>query len=76
MLGTSLSFDPELGNVLVAAPSGMQTPFWGEERNTSEYLDPKWVAERIMELANEPLKYCYAKILRKPNRVEIIESRK
>jgi NAD(P)-dependent dehydrogenase (short-subunit alcohol dehydrogenase family) len=75
MLGASLSLDPSIGKVLVIAPSGMQTPFWNHNKDTSEYLDPKWVAEQIVELSSGPFKYRYAKILRSPQRVEIVETR-
>jgi NAD(P)-dependent dehydrogenase (short-subunit alcohol dehydrogenase family) len=76
MLGASLSLDSEIGKVLVVAPSGMKTPFWSKEAcDTSEYLDPKWVAERIIELSSGPFKYRFAKIIRNPQRVEIVETR-
>lgn len=75
MLGASLSLDPEIGKVLIVAPSGMKTPFWDKGCDTSEYLDPKWVAERIIELSSGPFKYRFAKIIRNPQRVEIVETR-
>ena len=75
MLGSSLALDPEIGKVLVVAPSGMKTQFWNMERDVSAYLDPKWVAEQIIELSSGPFKYKYAKILRYPRKVEIIETR-
>ncbi len=75
MLGASLSLDPDIGKVLVAAPSGMRTPFWEPGKDTSEYLDPQWVAGQILELFAGPFKYRYAKILRSPARVEIVETR-
>lgn len=76
MLGNSLSLDPEIGKVLVAAPSGMQTPFWvGTDKDTSEMLDPKWVAQQIIELSSGLFKYKYAKILKGPSRVETVEQR-
>ncbi|MCP4403348.1 MAG: SDR family oxidoreductase [bacterium] len=75
MLGASLSLDSKIGKVLVVAPSGMKTPFWDNTKNTSEYLDPKWVAERIVELSSGPFKYRFAKILRSPQKVEIVETR-
>jgi NAD(P)-dependent dehydrogenase (short-subunit alcohol dehydrogenase family) len=75
MLGNSLGLDLSLGKVLVVAPSGMQTPFWKKGEDISGYLDPKWVAGQIIELSSGPFKYRYAKILRGPARVEIIETR-
>ena len=75
MLGASLSLDSTIGKVLVAAPSGMKTPFWKKNKDTSEYLDPKWVAEQILDLWVGPFKYRFAKILRSPERVVIEETR-
>ena len=77
MLGDSLSLDAEIGKVLVVAPSGMKTPFWSqsEGKDISEYLDPEWVAEQIIELSSGPFKYKYAKIQRDPARVEVAEIR-
>lgn len=75
MLGASLSLDQSIGKVLVVAPSGMKTPFWNDSHNTSGYLNPTWVAEQIVELSSGPFKYRYAKILRDPERVEIIETK-
>lgn len=75
MLGNSLGLDPELGKVLVAAPSGMNTPFWKDGRDISEYLDPEWVAEQITELASGEFKYKFAKITRNPAVVKTVETR-
>jgi short-subunit dehydrogenase len=75
MLGASLSLDPTIGKVLVVAPSRMKTPFWSNNHNTSEYLNPTWVAEQIVELSSGPFKYRFAKILRSPERVEIVETK-
>lgn len=75
MLGASLSLDLGIGKVLVVAPSGIKTPFWSKEKDTVGFLDPKWVAEQIVELSSGPFKYRYAKILRNPTKVEIVETR-
>lgn len=80
MLANSVSLDPRrVGKVLVAAPSGMNTPFWrNRPRNdAAELLDPKWVAEQIL---NEYDKDDYAEfkmafILRDPPRVKVEEKR-
>lgn len=75
MLGASLVLDHEIGKVLVVAPSGIQTPFWdGSGEDTSTMLDPDWVASTIVDLSSEPFKYKYAKILRSPKRVDVIET--
>jgi NAD(P)-dependent dehydrogenase (short-subunit alcohol dehydrogenase family) len=75
MLGNSLGLDAELGKVCVFAPSGMNTPFWKDGRDASQYLDPSWVADQIIELSGGPFKYKYAQIIRNPSRVEVIEVR-
>jgi len=74
MLGACLVRDRGLGKVLVAAPSGMRTPFWdGTDEDTETMLDPKWVADQIVELSGGAFKYKSAKILRNPARVEVVE---
>lgn len=76
MFANSLSLDLEIGKVLVVAPSGMKTPFWDKcNKDTSKMLDPKWVAEQIVSLSSGPFKYKYAKILRDPECVEVVETR-
>ena len=77
MLARSLSLDPRFEKVLVAAPSGMRTKFWvGTDRDTSEMLEPHWVAEQIVEEFEKPgYKFKHMKILRGPARVEISEQR-
>jgi len=74
MLGASLVRDKEIGKVLVAAPSGIRTPFWeGTDIDTDSMLEPDWVAEQIVELSGGNFKYKFAKILRGPARVEVSE---
>ncbi len=47
----SMSLDRRIGKTLVAAPSGMATPFWDRDgRDTSHMLRPEWVAEQIQQL--------------------------
>jgi NAD(P)-dependent dehydrogenase (short-subunit alcohol dehydrogenase family) len=75
MLGASLARDAGIGKVLVAAPSGIRTAFWnGTDEDTTSMLDPVWVANQIVELSSGAFKYRYAKILRNPARVEIVET--
>lgn len=75
MLGASLVRDKGIGKVLVAAPSGIRTAFWdGSVEDTSTMLDPKWVAQSIIDLSGGPFKYRYAKLLRDPARIEILET--
>lgn len=73
MLGACLALDQELGKVLVIAPSGMRTPFWNSTKDVSEYLDPDWVAQQIIDVSGGPFKYKFVKILRSPARVEVVE---
>jgi len=47
----AISLDPRVGKTLVAAPSGMATPFWDEDgRDTSHMMQPEWVAYQIQQL--------------------------
>ena len=74
MLGASLGLDKTLGKVLVIAPSGMKTTFWRDsDRDTSNMLDPVWVAQQIVDFSGGPFKYKYLKILNNPQRVEIVD---
>lgn len=75
----SLSLDPRVKKTLVAGPAGMATNFWKgtdeKEHDTSQMLDPDWVADRILELSSESYTYKFARILRGPARVEVQETR-
>lgn len=75
MLGRSLALDADLGKVMVIAPSGMLTPFWNDEKDTSTYLDSSWAATQIIELSSGPFKYKFAKLLRDPARVLVEETK-
>ena len=73
----AIAEDGRVAKVLVAGPAGMRTAFWdGVERDDlDEMLDPAWVADQILTLQKENYAYRFAKILRQPARVEIIETR-
>lgn len=81
MLANSISLDPKVGKVLVAAPVGMNTNFWKDtDRDTCLMLDPKWVAQEIIRLYEDDVrvggyKYKFAKILRDPPRSEMVDIR-
>lgn len=81
MLANSVSLDERIGKVLVVAPAGMNTPFWRNKKTSEEemknYLDPKWVAEKVIELYDEKRHYefRFAKILRDPPRTVEQETR-
>ncbi|MFV1593840.1 SDR family NAD(P)-dependent oxidoreductase [Phaeobacter sp. JH20_36] len=74
MLGAALVRSEGIGKVLVVAPSAIRTNFWdGTTEDTSTMLDPGWVAGRIVELSSGAFKYKYAKLLRSPARVEVVD---
>jgi NAD(P)-dependent dehydrogenase (short-subunit alcohol dehydrogenase family) len=76
MLARCVSFDPLVGRTLVAAPQGMATPFWdNQKRDLTGFLDPEWVADRIMAHFAETQKYRHIRIFRDPTRVEVDEDR-
>jgi NAD(P)-dependent dehydrogenase (short-subunit alcohol dehydrogenase family) len=76
MLANSISLDERVGKVLVLGPAGMRTRFWEKDgRDTSDMLDPEWVATEIMELWGEDFNYKFVRALRNPARVEIVETR-
>jgi len=80
MLAWSLSLDSRIQKTLVVGPTGMRTPLWAHsDKDTSNLLSPRWVAERIMELWDAPYSYRLARILRDPlpeeDRVQILETR-
>ena len=72
----SLSLDPRVQKVLVAAPEGMATPFWrATGHDTKDYNDPVWVAKEIVNALDVDFEYAFVKILRNPPRTELVESR-
>lgn len=80
MFANSVSLDPQIERTLVVAPAGMKTKFWqNTDKDTGDMLEPKWVADKILELYGElhggDFKYKNARILRNPARVEIVEQR-
>lgn len=78
LFSSALAEDERVGKVLLVAPSGMQTAFWRDrpDKDTSEYLDPKWVAEQIQQLRHESYHFKEARIQRgNPPKVEEFQSR-
>lgn len=74
MLAAVLVRDQGVGKVLVAAPSGIDTPFWSDtDEATETMLDPRWVADQIVALSSGPFKFKEARLLRNPARVEVVE---
>lgn len=78
-LSNGLAEDGRIAKVLVVGPAGMATPFWSKEqldaRKDQGMLDPEWVAKQIIALRNTNYLYKYARILRQPPRVELVEER-
>jgi NAD(P)-dependent dehydrogenase (short-subunit alcohol dehydrogenase family) len=76
MFANSISLDKRVGKVLVAAPAGMATKFWEDtERDLTAMLEPRWVAEKIVEANEGNFDYKFVQILREPPRVELVEER-
>jgi len=76
MLANSVSLDERIKKTMVAAPAGMKTNFWANTKmDTTEMLDPTWVAGQILDLWDGDYRYKYARILRQPPRVEVVEER-
>lgn len=76
MLGNSLSLDPKIGKVLVAAPGGMATQFWRKgERDVTGMLEAPWVARQIHGQFHHDFRYRFVRIPRDPRRVEVGETR-
>ena len=74
-LAHSVSLDSRVAKVLVIGPAGMKTKFCkgAKRENNSTLLNPKWIAERILELNKDNFKYQLVRILRDPPRVELVE---
>lgn len=72
----AMAEDGRVGKVLVAGPAGMDTAFWeGTNHDVSTMLDPAWVADEVIKLRSDEYKYRFAKIMREPARVEVVETR-
>ncbi len=72
----AMAEDGRVSKVLVAGPAGMDTAFWeGTDHDVRTMLDPAWVAEEVMKLRDDEYKYRFAKIMREPARVEVVETR-
>jgi short-subunit dehydrogenase len=72
----SLSLDPRVKKVLIAAPGGMRTKFWqATKHDTSTFNDPRWVAHQIVDAIKIDFNFAHVKILRDPARTELVETR-
>ncbi len=73
----AMAEDGRVAKVLVAGPAGMNTAFWEgiEREDFDKMLDPSWVADEVLKLREDDYKYRFAKIMREPARVEIVETR-
>ncbi|MEO6536840.1 MAG: SDR family oxidoreductase [Candidatus Paceibacterota bacterium] len=77
MLASSIAKDSRVDKVLVAGPAGMDTRFWEKrprDPNTI-MLDPGWVSEKILDEWEGNFRYKFIRVLRGPERIEIIETR-
>ncbi len=76
MLAHSLSEDERVHKVLVAGPAGMDSAFWkNAPRDTTTFLKPEWVAEQVLLARQEGYRYKFIKIMREPQRVEVVETK-
>jgi short-subunit dehydrogenase len=76
MFANSLSLDERIGKVMVFGPAGMRTRFWETDgRDTSDMLDPVWVAQEALEAWDGDFKYKFVRALRNPARIEVVETR-
>lgn len=79
MLANCVAMDAAVGRVLVAAPSGMNTPFWRNRprADAQELLDPKWVAKQVLNEyeADDYTKFKMVSVLRNPPHVQVEERR-
>ncbi len=74
MFAQSLSLDERVGKTLVAAPGGMNTPFWdGTGTDSTEFLDTAQVAQAIVEQLDGQYRYRLVKIPRDTGRLELVE---
>lgn len=72
----AMAEDGRVNKVLVVGPAGMDTAFWdGTDHDRGNMLDPTWVGGEVMKLRNDKYRYRFAKILREPARVEVVETR-
>ena len=65
--------DSRIGKVLVVAPSIMREH--GNAEADKDFLDKQWVADTIIKELQKYFKFKAVKLLHKPTRVEIVESR-
>ena len=65
--------DERVGKVLVVAPSVMREH--DDKEADKDYLDKQWVAQTIIKELKADFKFKAIKLLHKPTRVEIVESR-
>jgi len=70
MLARSVSLDKRVVKTLVAAPAGMKTNFWKGKTRKGVLLEPRWVAERIIDLYKMKFAFKQVLILREPPRIK------
>ena len=75
MFANSISKDTRVKKTFVAAPAGMDTSFWKDGRDVGQFLKPAEVAQAIEQLYADDFRYRFAKFLRYPLKVDIVETR-
>lgn len=78
MFSNAMSKDDRISRVLVAAPTGLQIRAEDDpnQRNVlADMLDPIWVAATIIRQTQDDYRYRFVKIVRSPQKVEVIETR-
>lgn len=71
MLARSVSLDKRVVKTLVVAPAGMKTNFWKGKARKGILLEPRWVAEQILDLYKGKFTYKQVLILREPPRAKV-----
>lgn len=68
----SLAQDPRVKKTLKVAPAGMNTPFWrSSQKDTSDWLDPNWVADKVLAAFEGDFAIREMDVLRNPPKVLI-----
>src|SRR3990167_57447 len=70
---SGMAEDERVGKVLVVAPSVMREH--DDAKADKDFLDKTWVAETIIEELDKDYRFRAIKLLHKPTRVEIVETR-
>ena len=76
MLAESVSLDERITKTLVVGPAALDTDFWkGTKAPKEGALSPRWVAEEVVKQWEDSYVFRMVKILREPERVEVVTTR-